>query len=406
MTIRKSLTFAFMATLLSATSQVDPLFSDDFSTDTLGNYEISNNQMTYSATAGVSGGGGLSINSNPNSSTSMIPGALGANTPYSVEPGGKVIMKMMLKHAGDGGGTSRMFLGLASGQGMNWGANPPSGSSVVGGVLQTGYNLSTRGSNTNATNATNGSNLSGDAPLVVGNWYQMQFQATKPLGGENVWTIDASLQDFGPNGNTEGDVTHSFVGATRNFGTTAGLGINAAAAATFLNFGIRNGSWSAADNFSAERIAGPGTALMNFRTANNLAADGSQDLSTPAGDGVSNLTKFAFNMQGPGTGQREILELPNVSTLADGGFAGLPRLGRDGSGNLTLTYIRRNAGSNPGITYSVEFSNSLGTTDPWAVNPGATEVPTVIDATFDSVTVNDSTVSAPGKRFARVRITN
>ena len=396
--------------LCATYSHADVLLSDDFSADTLGNYLVngSSNQVTYSATAGVGGGGGLALVTSPNSSTSLIPGAAGANTAYTVDPGGVVKMKMMLKFAGDGGGTSRMFLGLATGQDMNWGSNPPSGSTVVGGVLQSsgGFNLSTRGSTVDSPNASNGSTLSDSATPVTGRWYLLQVDFSKPLGGDNGWTVDASLQDFGTTGLTAGDVTHSFTGAIRTFATTADLGINAASTATFLNFGIRNGSWSAADNFSAERIAGPATALVNFRIANNLAADGSQDLATPAGDGVSNLAKFSFNMLGSGPGQAATLSIPNVSTVTFGGNAGLPLLGRDGLGNLTLSYIRRNVVSNPGVTYSVEFSNDLGIANPWSVNPAALEESSPIDATFDFVKVTDSNVSPPGKRFARVKISS
>lgn len=146
--------------------------------------------------------------------------------------------------------------------------------------------------------------------------------------------------------------------------------------------------------------AGGGTALADFRTVNGLAADGSEDLLTPADDGVPNLLKFAFNMIGDGEGQAPALDVPNVSTLGQAGIAGLPRLD-ESEGRLVLTYIRRKAGANPGIGYAVEFSGALGPAS-WEVNPAASESATSIDATFERVTVTDSGVFP--KRFARLRV--
>lgn len=146
--------------------------------------------------------------------------------------------------------------------------------------------------------------------------------------------------------------------------------------------------------------AGGGPALADFRTANGLAADGSEDLLTPANDGVANLLKYAFNMIGENEGQAPALDVPNVSTLGPAGMAGLPRPD-ESEGRLVLTYIRRKAGANPGISYAVEFSEALAPAS-WQVNPGAAESATSIDATFERVTVTDSGVFM--KRFARVRV--
>ncbi len=141
--------------------------------------------------------------------------------------------------------------------------------------------------------------------------------------------------------------------------------------------------------------------LDTFRTANGLAADGSQDLLTPAGDGIANLLKYAFNLLGNGPGQTPTLSTPNPALLASDGSAGLPLLGVNGFGQLQITFIRRKASTGSGITYSVEFSDALAT---WAVNPSATEGVTSLDATFERVTVTDS-LAAPAKRFARVKVT-
>lgn len=143
------------------------------------------------------------------------------------------------------------------------------------------------------------------------------------------------------------------------------------------------------------------TALQAFRAANGLNPLGTQDLLTPANDGVSNLLKFAFNMIGAGAGQTATLAIPNVTQF--NGTAGLPVVSRQAvTGRLQITYLRRKAASNPGASYAVQFSTDLGITDPWAVNGLATEVVTSIDAIFEQILVTDS--SAIPRRFARVQI--
>jgi len=142
--------------------------------------------------------------------------------------------------------------------------------------------------------------------------------------------------------------------------------------------------------------------LATFRAAYGLASDGTEDLATPASDSVSNLLKFAFNMMGGEPGQAAALTTPNASRLDPAGTAGLPFSGiESGTGNLQLTYIRRKASSNPGITYTVEFSDSL---EDWAPNDSATESASLIENTFERITVTDSTRSS-SKRFVRVRVT-
>ena len=143
--------------------------------------------------------------------------------------------------------------------------------------------------------------------------------------------------------------------------------------------------------------------VQSFRAAYGLASDGSQDTATPAGDGVSHILKYAFNMLGSGTGQASSLTTPNAATLTTNGSAGLPMGLVDSNRMLQITYIRRKASTNPAITYAAEFSNDLGLSDPWAVNGSASEQITSIDATFERVTITDSIT--PVKRFVRVRIT-
>jgi hypothetical protein len=131
--------------------------------------------------------------------------------------------------------------------------------------------------------------------------------------------------------------------------------------------------------------------LQHFRSTHGLATNGSQDLLTPAGDGVANPLKYAFNMIGAGTGQAPYLATPNTATLLPNGSARLPLVGTNGAGELTLTHIRRKAATNPSITYAAEFSDGLLI---WSDNPAATTNTASIDDAFERVTVTDSLVGS------------
>ncbi len=122
----------------------------------------------------------------------------------------------------------------------------------------------------------------------------------------------------------------------------------------------------------------------------------------PAGDGIANVLKYAFNLLGNGPGQVASLDLPCSVSASPTGNAGLPAVAVDESGRLIVLYLRRKAASQPGITYAVEFSSTL-TADSWAVNVSATEAATSIDDTWERVLVTDS-AAMTGARFVRVRV--
>jgi hypothetical protein len=145
------------------------------------------------------------------------------------------------------------------------------------------------------------------------------------------------------------------------------------------------------------------TAPTTFRATHALASDGSQDATTPAGDSVPNLLKYAFNMLGSSAGQRTSLAEPNTTTLTAGGSVGLPLITLD-SGRLQVTYVRRKASGQPGVTYAVQFSDTLAAGS-WSVNPAATTTISSLDSTFERVTVRDSAAPSAG-RFARVVVSN
>ncbi|MCU0797757.1 MAG: chitobiase/beta-hexosaminidase C-terminal domain-containing protein, partial [Akkermansiaceae bacterium] len=139
------------------------------------------------------------------------------------------------------------------------------------------------------------------------------------------------------------------------------------------------------------------TPLQAWRSLHGLAADGSQDLAHPSGDGVANLLKYAFNMA-PNAGD---LVQPQTGILPEGGTAGLPRIRRDESGRLTVTFIRRKAATNPGITYTVETGDHLDALQPLSLNEAVVQS---IDATWEQVRVTDPESSH--RRFGRVKITS
>jgi hypothetical protein len=223
-------------------------------------------------------------------------------------------------------------------------------------------------------------------------------------GGSHItlsWTDNAANEtgfklERSPNGSTGWTQIATPAADATNF---ADSGLNPGTT-YFYRICATNGSGDSA--YSNIASATTWTGLESFRSANGLALDGSEDSLMPAGDGISNLLKYAFNMLGGGAGQVANLTLPNAAVLAPGGSAGLPLVGVDGTGQLQITYIRRKAATNPGITYSAEWSDTLAVGS-WATNPSASESVTSIDATFERVTLTDPTVS-PGRRFARIRI--
>jgi len=150
-------------------------------------------------------------------------------------------------------------------------------------------------------------------------------------------------------------------------------------------------------------ISAAPTGLAEFRSTHNLPTDGSEDSSSAASDGVSNLLKYAFNMLGSGVGQVGALTTPNSAILTAEGIAGLPWVGIENpSGKLQITYIRRKASVSPtpGITYTVQFSDDLIA---WAPDGNPSVNITDLGPTFERVTVTESATS-PTRRFVRVQI--
>ncbi len=85
--------------------------------------------------------------------------------------------------------------------------------------------------------------------------------------------------------------------------------------------------------------------IVNFgspATTGNAA-----DTAAPYGNGVPNLLKYALNLNP---------RAADTTPMIPSGTKGLPLVGRDASGQyLTLSFVRRQAATSPGITYQPQF---------------------------------------------------
>jgi hypothetical protein len=143
------------------------------------------------------------------------------------------------------------------------------------------------------------------------------------------------------------------------------------------------------------RLSGTGiTAFEGWMTAAGVPADQAGPQQTPQDDGVPNLLKFAFNMDPT---------KPDVRALSAGadGTAGLPG-GAMVGGVLRLEFLRRKAGTHPGITYTPQFGSGLNA---WTDFTGTESVSQLIpeNPTWERVVVVDP-APGPGQRFGRLKI--
>jgi hypothetical protein len=238
--------------LVTASANAVVLFSDSFNTNTLSTYNVEGGpNLTWNATAGVGGGGGL-VPSGADGFVSIIPG--NPNTAYLFGAGAAnaVTISMMAK-LGSAAGVSKAFLGLTNETAYGWNDTLASGNSMVGSVLQGTYQLGSRrsdglpvGNITPAGQPTVG--------LTAGNWYLYSVTLTKPASG-TVWKLDSSLQDFGTSGTTPGSVITSYAGFDVNVNGSANL--NLTSTNTYIQFGIRGVNFAAVDSFSVTAIPEP-----------------------------------------------------------------------------------------------------------------------------------------------------
>lgn len=168
-----------------------------------------------------------------------------------------------------------------------------------------------------------------------------------------------------------------------------GSGIASPCTLTFDNFKI------AEHLFSIGADPQPPSEIANWRQIHGLASDGTQDLGTPAGDGVANLVKYALNMA-PKVGD---LAVPANRLMVVSGTAGLPRTDVNGQGQVVFSFVRRKMAVNSELTYVVEQSSNLTGWSPCAATPTVVS----IDSTWERVSyVVDSSPSATV--FLRLKI--
>ncbi len=137
-----------------------------------------------------------------------------------------------------------------------------------------------------------------------------------------------------------------------------------------------------------------GDAYTTWAAANGLTAANNGILLDPEKDGASNLIEFAFNLN-PLVSDAKEATASSLSGLPFGKTVALP-----GGRALELTFLRRKAPGGTGLTYTAQFSSSLG-----AWSGGL--VPTVIslNGDWERVTVRDSAAASSVRRFGRVQVT-
>lgn len=130
--------------------------------------------------------------------------------------------------------------------------------------------------------------------------------------------------------------------------------------------------------------------LQNYGTT---AATGSAASTATGPDGVTNLAKFAFNMQSS----------DHPTSLQPGtGTQGMPTTVMDPvTKRLRVEFVRRKSSSSPGVSYEVEFSNDLTHFAP----AGAPVRIDSIDANLERVVWEDAVgQSEMPARYARVKV--
>jgi hypothetical protein len=238
------ISFVAVSALAISSASAAVNFSDSFSTDTRSNYTVtaSPSDVTYSGTAGTSGGGGLAL-----ASTSDVLPSIISNSSFTVATGEALDMSVMFQKGTPGyTGSSQLFLGISDQSNYSWGGAPGTGFSALGISVNAFNQIFTR-SATNGSGVTNANfTPSGPFNLTNGNWYKLSATITKPATG-NDWTISGQFQDWGSTGTTPGATILTLPTATV---TIASATFNDAATANYGQFGYRASAWSGADNFT------------------------------------------------------------------------------------------------------------------------------------------------------------
>jgi hypothetical protein len=144
------------------------------------------------------------------------------------------------------------------------------------------------------------------------------------------------------------------------------------------------------------------TAVVNVNPASSpfdtwvsvLPVDQRGATQTPQNDGVTNLMKYACNLNPLA---------PDVSKLTVGGSEtkGLPVQSIVG-GKLRMEFLRRKASPNPGITYFVEFSSDMGGASWSSQDVSTSPAGSPVGTDWERVEVTDPTGGTA--RFGRVKV--
>ena len=113
---------------------------------------------------------------------------------------------------------------------------------------------------------------------------------------------------------------------------------------------------------------------------------------SPHGDGVTNLSKFAFNMDPQHSDCRSLKP-------GGGATAGLPGSSNVG-GKLRIEFLRRKASTQPGITYTPQFGSSPGALSDFTGTETSVDT---LDSTWERVVVEDPAPAA-NARFGRLKV--
>lgn len=161
--------------------------------------------------------------------------------------------------------------------------------------------------------------------------------------------------------------------------------------ATYADAGNR-GVPSGGSNFTSQSLAWSLASAYQDWIAGQVPSGQSGALQTPYNDGVTNLEKFAFNMNAAGPDAKSLV-------YGAGGTSGLPA-GATVGGKLRIEFLRRKASGNPGITYVAQFSSNIAG---WSDFTGSPVSVTSLNATWERVVVEDP-VAGAGSRFGRVMV--
>ncbi len=163
---------------------------------------------------------------------------------------------------------------------------------------------------------------------------------------------------------------------------------------------LRGGNTKVEPRSAADLVYAPGPppngalqGYLQWAAAVPLEGEDALTWAMPQGDGVANLLKYAFNLNGAAS---------DVRRLTPGtGSAGLPAISRAGSGatsKLIVEFLRRR---NSGLVYTPQRSTTLAAFTPLTGTPSVS----TIDGTWERVVVEEPLgIHPPEKLFASVKV--